>query len=72
MERRIFTAAHELGHLLLHKDAYQLDQAQEVKQEEVEANCFAGYFLMPEEVISKDGATGARFPWAIVGRSGRR
>lgn len=53
VERRIFTVAHELGHLLLHPRAYDLSKSQESIQEENEANCFAGYFLMPEDAFAK-------------------
>ena len=49
VERRIFTAAHELGHIILHKDSYVSDQIQENDEQEDEANRFAGYFLMPRE-----------------------
>ena len=49
VERRIFSAAHELGHLMLHSDAYDVSQVEESKEEEYEANSFAGHFLMPDE-----------------------
>ncbi len=49
VERRIFTAAHELGHLLLHTGSYGLDQLEEDKVQEAEANEFAAHFLMPQE-----------------------
>ncbi len=49
VERRIFTAAHELGHIILHGDSYVSDQLWENKEQEDEANRFAGYFLMPQE-----------------------
>lgn len=48
VERWIFSAAHELGHLLLHLDAYNVDESQEDDSQETEANTFASYFLMPE------------------------
>lgn len=62
VERRIFTAAHELGHLLLHGDAYRLEEAEEQKQEEMEANTFASYFLMPEKVFSKEWRDASGLP----------
>ncbi len=62
VERRIFTAAHELGHLLLHLQAYRLDEADEVDQEEMEANTFASYFLMPEEVFAKEWRDASGLP----------
>lgn len=49
VERQIFTAAHELGHLVLHKGAYVSDMFEENEKEEGEANRFASYFLMPHE-----------------------
>lgn len=49
VERWIFTAAHELGHLLLHLHAYDVDQTIEDDSEEHEADLFAANFLMPEE-----------------------
>lgn len=49
VERQIFTAAHELGHLVLHKGAYVSDMFEENEEEEGEANRFASYFLMPHE-----------------------
>lgn len=48
VERWIFTAAHELGHLILHLSDYDVDQTEEQKEHEVEANAFAAEFLMPE------------------------
>lgn len=49
VERWIFTAAHELGHILLHKEAYIRSQADEEEREEREADRFASYFLMPDD-----------------------
>lgn len=49
VERWIFTAAHELGHVLLHKDAYDRSQADEEEREEREADRFASHFLMPDD-----------------------
>lgn len=49
VERRIFSAAHELGHLMLHPDAYDVSQVEESKGEEHEADRFAGHFLMPDK-----------------------
>ncbi|MBS4023407.1 MAG: ImmA/IrrE family metallo-endopeptidase [Dethiobacter sp.] len=47
VERWIFSAAHELGHLLLHLDAFTVEESAEDKEQENEANVFASYFLMP-------------------------
>jgi transcriptional regulator with XRE-family HTH domain len=33
VERRIFSASHELGHLMLHRDAYDVSQTKESKKE---------------------------------------
>ena len=55
VERRIFTAAHELGHLLLHLSAYDVERRAEDADEEKEADVFAkSYFLMPEEVFDRE------------------
>lgn len=51
VERWIFTAAHELGHLVLHLGAYDVERAAEDKQEEREADMFASHFLMPQDVF---------------------
>ena len=56
VERWIFTAAHELGHLLLHPDAYNVDETDEPEPEEKEADAFAGYFLMPDRVFQAEWA----------------
>lgn len=56
VERWIFTTAHELGHLLLHLEDYDVDQRDEEEKQEKEANLFASYFLMPEEVFAKEWA----------------
>lgn len=54
VERWIFSAAHELGHLLLHLDAYHVDESTEDEDQEIEANVFASYFLMPEEAFESE------------------
>jgi len=54
VERWIFTAVHELGHLLLHLGAYDVSQDAEDADQEKEANLFATHFLMPEEVFRKE------------------
>lgn len=53
VERKIFTAAHELGHLLLHINAYDIEQKEEILEEEREANFFASHFLIPEESFKR-------------------
>ena len=54
VERWIFSAAHELGHLILHFDSYDVDQTEENPDEEREADKFASYFLMPEEAFDDE------------------
>jgi Zn-dependent peptidase ImmA (M78 family)/predicted XRE-type DNA-binding protein len=54
VERWIFTAAHELGHLLLHMAAYDVEQTLEDPLEEKEADVFGSYFLMPEAVFNDE------------------
>jgi Zn-dependent peptidase ImmA (M78 family)/DNA-binding XRE family transcriptional regulator len=65
VERWIFTAAHELGHLLLHGEDYMDGDVvrAEDKVREVEANAFASQFLMPDAafVSEWDGAKGISF-----------
>jgi Zn-dependent peptidase ImmA (M78 family)/DNA-binding XRE family transcriptional regulator len=54
VERWIFTAAHELGHLVLHLGSFDVNQTQEETQQESEANIFGSYFLMPEKSFDKE------------------
>ena len=54
VERWIFSAAHELGHLLLHLGAYDVDQTEESPEQEREADLFASHFLMPNEVFQQE------------------
>ena len=54
VERWIFTAAHELGHLLLHTSAYDVDRADEDERDEKEADLFAAHFLMPDDVFRSE------------------
>jgi Zn-dependent peptidase ImmA (M78 family) len=49
VERQIFSAAHELGHLLMHTDSYDSSRKEIIKSQEREADCFAGHFLMPQK-----------------------
>ena len=51
VERWIFTAAHELGHLLLHPSEYRRDATEFPAETEREADSFASEFLMPEEAF---------------------
>jgi len=54
VETWIFSAAHELGHLLLHIGSYDVTEDKEDENQESEADMFASYFLMPEEVFLKE------------------
>lgn len=54
VERWIFSAAHELGHLLLHMNAYNVDVIEEDEQQEKEANIFASEFLMPQKGFERE------------------
>lgn len=63
VERWIFSAAHELGHLVLHRPEYQIDQAEEEETAEKEANLFAGFFLMPQEVFQDEWSDGRGLPF---------
>ncbi|MDK2919606.1 MAG: hypothetical protein PWQ37_2339 [Candidatus Petromonas sp.] len=54
--RRQFDAAHELGHILLHDWALDIEQIsrEEFRQIEKEANLFAAEFLLPKKSFIKD------------------
>jgi Zn-dependent peptidase ImmA (M78 family) len=54
VERWIFSAAHELGHLILHLNAYNIEESAEDDAQETEANIFASHFLMPEEAFRSE------------------
>ncbi len=56
VERWIFTAAHELAHLLLHLDSYHVEESEEEPDQEAEANTFASHFLMPEAAFQAEWA----------------
>ncbi len=54
VERWIFTAAHELGHLLLHPYEYRRDATEMRAEPERGADAFAGEFLMPETAFAEE------------------
>jgi Zn-dependent peptidase ImmA (M78 family)/transcriptional regulator with XRE-family HTH domain len=56
VERWIFSAAHELGHLLLHLDDYGKDAEEEEDAQEREADAFAAELLMPDAVFRREWA----------------
>jgi len=62
VETWIFSAAHELGHLLLHMGAYDVSEAQEDKVQESEADEFASHFLMPDESFRSEWDDTAGLP----------
>lgn len=62
VETWIFSAAHELGHLLLHLGAYDVDQEQEDENQEREADQFASHFLMPDSLFRKEWQETAGLP----------
>jgi hypothetical protein len=59
VERWIFSAAHELGHLLLHVDDFDPAVATEDGDSERDANVFAGEFLMPATAFEGEWADSA-------------
>jgi Zn-dependent peptidase ImmA (M78 family)/DNA-binding XRE family transcriptional regulator len=63
VERWIFSAAHELGHLVLHGEAFDVCVQEENVQEEREADQFASWFLMPEEAFESEWRGVAGLPW---------
>ena len=54
VERWIFTAAHELGHLILHQSDYDVTQTVGEAEHEREVDSFAAYFLMPDNSFQKE------------------
>ncbi|MFZ4618406.1 MAG: helix-turn-helix domain-containing protein [Rectinemataceae bacterium] len=63
VERQLFTIAHELGHLVLHRKSYKDPSEIEDETEEREAELFAGTFLVPDEAFEKawDESKGLHF-----------
>ena len=56
VERWIFTAAHELGHILLHTSEFDPHETDLPAKTESEADTFAGEFLMPESAFGTEWA----------------
>lgn len=54
VERWIFTAVHELGHLLLHPTEYQREATELPATAEREADIFASEFLMPQKAFEAE------------------
>ncbi|MDO9509633.1 MAG: ImmA/IrrE family metallo-endopeptidase [Thermovirgaceae bacterium] len=63
VERRIFSAVHELGHLMLHPEAFDVNETVEDNGQERQADHFAGYFLMPDEGFLKEWKGAAGLHW---------
>lgn len=63
VERWIFTAVHELGHLLLHADAFDVSDPTERPEEEKEADRFAAAFLLPDAGFRKEWSASAGLPF---------
>lgn len=61
-ERQIFSAAHELGHLLMHLSDYNGNNNFEEIVAEQEANLFAGYFLLPQQGFDSEWIETAGMP----------
>ncbi len=63
VERWIFSATHELGHLLLHLQSFRVENTEENPDEEREADMFASHLLMPEELFDREwsGTSGRNF-----------
>ena len=51
-DRQRFTLAHELGHVVLHRDEFAGESAE--KRQEKDANAFAGEFLAPEADVADE------------------
>lgn len=62
VEDRIFTIARELGHLVLHPDAYDISKTTEDKKEDREASVFASHFLMPDKAFRREWEYAAGLP----------
>jgi Predicted Zn peptidase len=54
VERWIFTAAHELGHLVLHQADFNAAESAEDPSHEKEADLFAAHFLMPDDEFHRE------------------
>lgn len=53
VERWIFSAAHELAHLLIHQESFNVEVTSEDEKQEREADMFAAHFLMPQVAFEK-------------------
>lgn len=63
VERKLFTIAHELGHLILHRSSFNGEFAEENNTEEDQADMFAGELLMPGEAFAKQWEAHCGISW---------
>jgi Zn-dependent peptidase ImmA (M78 family)/DNA-binding XRE family transcriptional regulator len=65
VERWIFSAAHELGHILMHRDSFRVQEENEDPESTVEkeANEFASYLLMPKTRFDEEWDKSAGLPF---------
>jgi Zn-dependent peptidase ImmA (M78 family)/transcriptional regulator with XRE-family HTH domain len=63
VERWIFSAAHELGHLLLHEEAYDFEKEEEPREEENQADAFAAALLMPNKAFEREWQDASGHPF---------
>ena len=63
VERKIFTIAHELGHLILHRNSFNGEVSEENEIEEKQANDFAAELLMPEKAFEKQWELHSGISW---------
>lgn len=62
VETWIFSAAHELGHMLMHLGSYDIQALDEDENQESEADRFASHFLMPQESFDREWEETAGLP----------
>ncbi len=63
VERKIFTIAHELGHLILHKNSFDGEVSEENETEEKQADMFAAELLMPQKAFEKQWDAHCGISW---------
>lgn len=63
VERKIFTIAHELGHLILHKNSFDGEVSEENETEEKQADMFAAELLMPQKAFEKQWEAHSGISW---------
>jgi Zn-dependent peptidase ImmA (M78 family) len=65
VERQLFSVAHELGHLVLHKNSYDASKVEENEEEERSANWFAGHFLVPDKGLDEAWKKSKGLHWVV-------